>query len=143
LEGGAEKDFPLDAKVSDKQLQLEMMNTLLATNFANGQVFAFLQGIARPLPILKVVELNKKGVDKVMIGGGSLAGISPFMALQVIEETTEVVDNQSLKRETVVAELRSDTIFPETSIWNVKKGEAELQAKLDGNAKIYCKIKGL
>ena len=143
LEGGAEKDFPLDAKVSDKHLQLEMLNTLLASNFASGQVFAFLQGIARPLPILKVVELNKKGVDKIMIGGGSLAGITPYMALQVIEETIEVVDNQSLKRETVVAELRSDEIFPETSIWNVKKGEAELQSKMDAKAKLYCKIRGL
>lgn len=143
LGAAASKDYPIDKKVTDKLIQREEVNALLVSNFAAGNVNAVFIGLMKPLPILKVLETDKKGIDRVLVGGGAQAGINPYMSIDVIEETTEMVDNQPLKRETVVAELRLKECYSETAAWKVHKGGEALQARMAANAKLYCKVKGL
>lgn len=119
----------------------EMVNNLLVDNFASFNINEMVRSITRPLPILKVLETDKKGIDKVLVGGGEHAGINANMKLIVVEETVEMVDNQPLKRETEVAELRLKDVFPETSAWKVKDGGELLQARMAAQAKLYCKIR--
>ncbi|MEI6409294.1 MAG: hypothetical protein WCR52_07930 [Bacteroidota bacterium] len=143
LGAAASKDYPIDKKVTDKLIQREEVNALLVSNFAAANVNAISIGLMKPLPILKVLDADKKGIDRVLVGGGAQAGINPYMSMDVIEETTEMVDNQPLKRETVVAELRLKECYSETAAWKVHRGGEALQARMAANAKLYCKVKGL
>lgn len=143
LEANASIDFPAIKKGSDKNLQQEQVNIALVDNFAISNANAFFLNLIRPLPILKVLETSKKEIDVVLVGGGEHAGINSRMALEVIEASTEMVDNQALNRETVVAELRLDDLYPETASWKVRKGGEELKARMEANAKLYCRVRGL
>jgi hypothetical protein len=143
LEASATTNFPPIIKGTDKNIQQEQVNVTLVDDFARDNVNALFLNLIRPLPILKVLETSKKEIDVVLVGGGTHAGLNSRMALEVIEASTEMVDNQALKRETVVAELRLDDLYPETASWKVRKGGEELKARMDANAKLYCRVRGL
>lgn len=137
----ASRDYPLDQSVAMQKRQEEEVLHDLANNFslnAGPQLFKRLNGRS---PVLQISESKEAEAKRVLIGGGSYAGILPGMRFDVIEVTEETIDGQLLEREAPIGELKIAEIFPETTMCKVTEGGAPILAAFGAKSRLYCKPK--
>lgn len=140
INAGASKDYPYDLQASAKSTQDEEIVKALSEEFARNAGPAAYSVLRIPTPVLKIVDTSKDEARSVLIGSGQQAGNWNGQAFEIVEVTEEVVDGQPLKREEVIAALKADLIYPETTLCKVRKGEKELLAKFNAGSTLYCRV---
>lgn len=107
---------------------------------ASGFVWGDIQKSLTPkFHLLTMLETGKNGAETVLVSGGQRSGFFDGMSVEVVEIVQEDVDGQKFDRDVVVGELKITEVRPETSVCKVKNGGKELQAKLGGKTRIYCR----
>lgn len=134
-----EGSIPYNKDKYDRVRSEEMAFRNLAAS-ASGFVWGDIQKNLTPkFHLLTVLEPGKNGVETVLVSGGQRSGFFDGMSVEVVELVQEDVDGQKFDRDVVIGELKITEVRPETSVCKVKNGGKELQAKLDGKARIYCR----
>lgn len=106
----------------------------------SGNIWTDIQKSLTPnFEVLAVLETGKNGAETVLVSGGLRSGFTDNMRIELVEIVQETVDGQTLERDVVVGELKITEVRPETSVCKVKDGGKELQSKLDGKARVYCR----
>jgi len=123
----------------DRVRSEEMAFRNLATT-VSGLVWSDIQKSLTPkFQVLAVIETSKNGAETVLVSGGQRSGFSDGMTVELVEVVQEQVDGQKFDRDVVIGEMKITEIRPETSVCKVKNGGKELQVKLDGKARVYCR----
>jgi hypothetical protein len=134
-----EGSIPYNKDKYDRVRSEEMAFRKLAAA-ASGFVWGDIQKSLTPkFHLLTVLEPGKNGVETVLVSGGQRSGFFDGMSVEVVEIVQEDVDGQKIDRDVVVGELKITEVRPETSVCKVKTGGKELQAKIGGKTRIYCR----